>query len=138
MIAGGHRDHARRAKNYGAIRQARGRPENVRRPDAIHAVEGELRRRHADHFRLGAPAFPDHDRELAFRTARRPDSISDMLSIGWLHYVVPRGDDFLLQLFLGRDAIPAVADRGRSEEVRRLHSRRAARANRLPIFSITP
>ena len=36
-----------------------------------------------------------------------------------------RGDDFLLQLFLGRDAVSAGPDRGRSEEIRRLHPRRA-------------
>ena len=39
----------------------------------------------------------------------------------------PGGDDFLFQLFLGGHAIPAVPDRGRSEEIRRLHSRRSTR-----------
>ena len=51
---GGHRGHARRPQDYGAIRQARGRPEDVRRADAIHAAEGELRGRDADHLCVGA------------------------------------------------------------------------------------
>ena len=36
-------------------------------------------------------------------------------------------DDFLLQLFLGGHAVPAVPNRGRPEEIRRLHPRRSAR-----------
>ena len=72
---GGHRGHAGRAQDHRAVREARRRPKNVRRADAIHAAEGELRRRHADHFRLGALAFPDHDRRPGFQ--EQPDGADE-------------------------------------------------------------
>ena len=80
----GHRRHARRPQNYGAIRQARGRPKNVRRANAIHAVEGELRGRDADHFRLGVAPVSHHDRRLvSSRTVRwRNESRTRWLQVG--------------------------------------------------------
>ncbi len=54
-------DHARRAQDHCAVCEAGGGPENVRRPDTIHAVESELCGRDADHFCLGAASFSsDH------------------------------------------------------------------------------
>ena len=53
----GDRDHPRRAKDYCAIRQARRWAQNVRWPNAVHAFESELRRRDANHFRLGAASL---------------------------------------------------------------------------------
>jgi len=58
-----HHDHARCSQNFGPIRQARGRPKNVRRPIDVHAVESELRRSHADHFRMGHTAVSQHDHQ---------------------------------------------------------------------------
>ncbi len=52
-----HHDYARRAQDYRAVRQARSWPQNVRRPDAIHAFESQLRRRNAHHLRLGAASL---------------------------------------------------------------------------------
>ena len=60
----GDRNHARGAQDNRAICQARGGSQNVRRPDAIHAFESELRRRDADHLCLGTAFVPGHHREL--------------------------------------------------------------------------
>ena len=61
---GGDHDYARRAEDHSAVRQARGRAKNVRRPDAVHALESELCGRDADYLRLGATTLSDHDRWL--------------------------------------------------------------------------
>ena len=52
-----NRDYPRRPEDHCAVRQAGGGPENVRRPDAIHAFESELCRRDADHLCLGAASY---------------------------------------------------------------------------------
>ena len=71
--------------------------------------------------------FPTTIVERGFQEQPRLRStIADMLSTRLAALRRPGGDDFLLQLFLGGDAISAGADRGRSEEIRRLHSRRAS------------
>ena len=73
--------------------------------------------------------FPVHDRrawlssDIADGARRLPRCSNDGLAALYCLY---GGDDFLLQLFLGGDAVSATADRGRSEEIRRLHSGRAS------------
>ncbi len=57
-------DYARRAENYRPVRQARSWPQNVRGPNAIHAFKSELRRRDADHLRLGPSPFSCNDCQL--------------------------------------------------------------------------
>ena len=97
---GGHRDHAGRAQDHGAIRQARGRPENVRRANAIHAVEGELCRRDADHFCLGVTLIPDDNRRFRFQEqSRRPSMIIDSALSGWPHYVLLAAMIFFFSYF---------------------------------------
>ncbi len=96
------------AQNQRAIRQACCRPKSVRRPDAIHAAQGQLCGRHADHLCAGTPHFPEHDcqhgvQELAHGPNDRGNAQRRMAP---LHHL--RSDDFLLQLFLGRHAIPAA------------------------------
>ena len=60
VIAGNHRHHPGAAPDRDPVRQARGRPQTVRRPDPVSAAQGELRRRDADHLRLrGAVAAAD-------------------------------------------------------------------------------
>ena len=52
---------ARPAAHPGAVRQARGRPADVRRPEHLHPAEGQPARRHPDHLRqLGAAAAGAH------------------------------------------------------------------------------
>ena len=67
-------------------------------------------------------SFPGDDREHGCSRRRAARRIADALSNGWPHYVVLAPDDFLLQLFLGGHAVSAAANRGRFEEIRRLHS----------------
>src|SRR6266498_1544023 len=59
-------DHARRTQDHCAVRQTGRGPENVRWPDTIHAVEGELCWCHADHLCLGITSVPGHHRQLRF------------------------------------------------------------------------
>ena len=60
----GDHDHAGRAENYCAVCEARSWPQNVRRPNAIHALKSKLCRRDADHLRLGASPFSYDDCQL--------------------------------------------------------------------------
>ena len=80
-------------------------PQNVRRTDAVYAFESELRGRDADHLRLGAAPLSSDDCRLRISKQSDCAKIASALSTGWPHYVVLAGDDFLLQLFLGRDAV---------------------------------
>ena len=94
--------------------------------DAIHAPEGELCGRHADHLRLGASALSDDNRRSGLQEqphgqANRRHALQRMAALRG-----PRGDDFLFQLFLGGDAVSAGANRGRSQEIWRLYPRRPA------------
>jgi preprotein translocase subunit SecY len=59
--------HSGPAANQCAIRQACRGPEGLRWPDAVHAAQGELRGRHADHLRPGPSGFPGVDRDLGFQ-----------------------------------------------------------------------
>ena len=58
----GHRgDRLRRARpsaGDGAVREARGRPPDVRRVEHAHPAEGEYRRRHPGHLRVVDPGVP--------------------------------------------------------------------------------
>src|SRR6266568_4462848 len=58
---GGDHDYARRAEDHRAVCQARSWSQNVRRPDAIHAFESELRGGNANHLRLGAASLSRDD-----------------------------------------------------------------------------
>ena len=97
---GGHHHHARSSQNLGAIRQARGRPENVRRPIDLHAVESELRRGHADHFRLGhCCCFPRTIVGFLFPHSALAKRITDAMASGWPHYVLIAAMIFFFSYF---------------------------------------
>ena len=49
---------ARPPAGHGAVRQARGRPADVRRIEHAHSAEGEHRRRHPGHLRVVDPRVP--------------------------------------------------------------------------------
>ena len=128
-----HRDRGRHlrdpgaAKNQRLLRQARGRAEGLWWPDAVHAAQGQLRGSHADHLRPGAPHLPVDHRLDGFQlhgdgAEDRRDAHARLVALSAL-----RLDDFLLQLLLGGHAVPAAADRGGFEEVRRLCPGRASR-----------
>ena len=81
--------------------------------------------------------FPTTIVSVAFKNSPTAQQIADD-ALQWLAALRRSGgDDFLLQLFLGGDAISTLADRGRSEEIRRLHSRACVRANRPRISLIS-
>ena len=63
-------NHAGRAEDHSAVCQEGSGPQDVWRPDTIHAFESELRRRDADHFRLGAASFSSYD--CSVRIQRQP------------------------------------------------------------------
>ncbi len=74
-------------------------------------LESELCGRDADHFRLGPALVPHHHCQLGFQEqsdgqTNFGDAFDRLAALRGA-----RGHDFLLQLFLGRDAVPARADR---------------------------
>jgi preprotein translocase subunit SecY len=65
MVAGGGRDRVRRARppaRHRAVRQAGGRPADVRRVEHAHPAQGEHGRRHPGDLRLVDPGLPGDDR----------------------------------------------------------------------------
>ncbi len=67
-----HRDHPSPAENRGPIRQARRRTQTVRWPDAVSAAQGQLRRCHADHFRLRGALAASADASVYPRNRWKP------------------------------------------------------------------
>src|SRR6202011_3736984 len=103
-------NHTGGPQDYRAIRQTGGRPQAIRRQYAVHAVESELSGRDADHFRMGALVVPEPNRELG--VSKQSNGASNFRdAFDRLAALCRSGsDDFLLQLFLGRDSVSPVAD----------------------------
>ena len=55
-------------------------PQGLRRPDAVHAAQGQLPRRHADHLRPGAPHFPAIIVQMTFKQLATAQKIAAMLA----------------------------------------------------------
>ena len=69
---GDRHDGARAAPHPGAVRQARGGPQGLRRLGHVHPAQDQRRQRRADHLRLGDPVLPAADRH----DHRQPDRSS--------------------------------------------------------------
>ena len=103
----------------------------------VHAVAGQLFRRHADYF---CPVHSDVSRAVVPMAGGRGFQERSFFGgffprhrhAAWLRFrCLPGGlwiDDFVLLLFLGGHAVQRIADRRRLEEKRRLHSRGASGA----------
>ena len=116
------------AQDRGAIRQARGRPQTVRRPDAVSSAQGQLRRRDADHLRLrGALAAADDAAVVLRRPAVGDQALRRARRRRHLVLHSRRHRHLPVLLLLGGHDVPALADRRGSQAQRRLHSRRAPR-----------
>ena len=85
---GGHRGDASPAQDQHPVRKARCRTQGVRRTDAIHASEDQLRGRHADHLCAGHSSLPLHDHQYGVPQSRTAQEIANLLAVGWLHYVL--------------------------------------------------
>src|SRR6266516_2796976 len=122
----GDHDHARGTKDHRSVCQAGGGPQNVRRPDAIHAFESELRRCDADHLCLGTTSLSSDD--CSVRVSKQPYSRADRQRAfhGLASLCCSGGNDFLFQLFLGCHTVSTDSNRGRSKEIRWLLSWRPA------------
>ena len=118
------------APDPGAVRQADGGPQDVRRHVDLHPAEGEHGRRHPGHLRLVAavPADP-------VRAVHRPDRAGRAVHPAQLpaghRAALPAGllrADHLLHVLLRLDHVQHDRGRGQHEEVRRASSRASAPA----------
>ena len=82
--------------------------------------------------------FPSTIVKMAFHKPRPRDRIvGGALRMGWSHYVFLAAMIFFFSYFWVATQFQPAADRGRSEEVRRLHSRRASRQTDADFLDFT-
>ncbi len=103
-----HCHHPGAAEGPGPIRAAGGGPQSLFGRHLVHAVAGQLRGRHADHFCPGDPDVPAEDLSDAGPELRREVLRGDCACAGRgaiLYMVVVRVDDSVLLVFLGGDPV---------------------------------
>ena len=130
---------ARAAPPPGAVSEASGRHEDVRRRELAPAAEAQQLRRHsADLRQFAAAAAADRRR---FQRTDRSGLAADDLAVplprqAALHAALCR-PDHLLRVLLHGGGVQSGGDRRQSEEVRRLHSGHTGPASTPPTISTT-
>ena len=123
------------APDPGPVRQAHGRPEDVRRAADAPAAQDQRRRRHPADLRVVDPAC-SRRRSRTWSSSPWMQEFATALQPGdWRYNVVYVGADHLLRVLLHRGHVQPGRRRGQPEEAAAASSPASARARRPPSTS---